>query len=403
MNRFRYLAVLLILSLLVFHFTNKLLPSNLKNKERLARDLKTTPTNLYQWSINDKAPFKYRILFKEVVLNSYHLLGDTDDSSSFFNTYKTWSAIFYGVAIITYFMFLELVGFKKELAFSGCLFMLLSTPYLIAYVPPIHTREDILGYLILLLGLICTVKRKPLFVLLLSVVGFLCRETLLILPLFYFFFSAQEKIWVRYGLPVLVTLAFVGYRITNGVEIYDASQGLQWNLTNPVQVIGFLFLSFGFLWLPYLHSILRWNQMVDNKQETISFFLKSSPFVLLLVLITTFLGGIFNEIRLLFLAFPWIITTTLNFYNQYSSEFASSFRNRYYTIFVLGSLIFFVIIGFFIINNINKYIVPSKYGISYELWATFTFIHLYLATISLPIHIKIERTIAMNKIRLHKN
>ncbi len=397
MNRFIYIAVLLILSLLVFYFTNKLLPSNLSNKERLGKDLKTSPANLYLWKINDEAPFKYRILFKEVVLNSYNLLGNKEDSSSFFITYKIWSGIFYSLAVITYFIFLQILGFKTNLAFSGCLLMLFSTPYLVAYVPPIHTREDILGYLILLLGLIFIIKKKTFWVLLLSIVGFLCRETLLILPLVYFFFSAQEKYWIRYGLPLLTITTYLVYRIISGVETYDAKQGLLWNLSNPAQVIGFLFLSFGFLWLPFLHCIRRWNSSTDANQETTNLFLKSSLFVVVLVLITTFLGGIFNEIRLLFLAFPWVITVSLNYYRQYSSEFTSRIKKGSYIIFIFGSLIFFIIIAFFTILNINKFIVPSKYGISYQLWAALTFIHLYLVTISLPVHLKIDHALAINK------
>jgi len=399
MNRLRFLSILIILPLLVFHFSNKFTTSNLSSKEKLAKDLKTDPDKLYQWSINNEAPFKHRILFKEVVLNSYYLLSKKDNSFRFFYTYKAWSAVFYCLTILSFYAFLKILGFKKRFAYYGCFFMLFSTPFLVAYAPPIHTREDILGYLILLLGLICTVKRKPLQVLLLSVLGFLCRETLLILPLFYFFFAKEEKSWIRFGLPLLSISLYLIYRIVSGLEAYDSTFGLRWNLENLEQVLGFSFLSFGFLWLPYFHSLIRWKQIMNNDNQAVDFFLKSSPFILLLILVTTFLGGIFNEIRLLFLAFPWVITVCLNYYSRFFCEFIASFKKGSYSIFVFSSLIFFIIIGFLLINNINKFIAPSKYGISYQLWTTFTMIHLFLTIILLPIHIIIERTISMNEIR----
>jgi hypothetical protein len=224
------------------------------------------------------------------------------------------------------------------------------------------------------------VKGKPFIVLIASVIGVLCRETLLILPFVYILFCDDHRLFIRISLGAAAFSAFLLLRYIVGWENYDHAEGLRWNLHHLEQVIGFTFITFGFLWLPFLTAIFRPLPQILN-----TLFHRSAGAVLFVIWTTTFLGGIFNEIRLLFLLAPWVIIIGLTYFQQNKKQIIAKALTKRYQISMVGATVAIAIITILLLQYHEHFLNSSRYGISYTKWILITSVQFLLFVLTIPL------------------
>jgi hypothetical protein len=373
----------------VFFFSNQYLRGYLKCDSCLGKEIQASPDSLYQYKLASKAPFKYRLLFPTIVKTTHQVVFDRTNNIGFYFTYKFWSLLFYVTSSCLLFYLMTVAGFSNTWSFTGAIMFVLLPPMLMAYSLPVHTREDPLGYTILISGLVCLVKDKRWLFLLVAITGALCRETLLLLPMLYFFFAEDSKIIRRLfisGVPVLTWLAL---RVSMGHEEYDVTEGFRWNNSNPEQVIGFLFITFNVCWIPFIFFVARYKSKMLLANKVRRFFFRSSLLTLFVVLATTYLGGIYNEIRLLYLLAPWMILITLDFIEQHHAEIKAIVFRRSYAIFVFIAILLCGVLMYFVLKHQNTLIVPGKYAVPYHLWIIISVIYIAITIIFVPVLFKV--------------
>jgi hypothetical protein len=377
--------LIIAISVTLFFTTNQFFDGYLKSPTSLGREIQSNKDSLYHFNITSKAPFKFRVLFPMIVSSSYHLVAKKDDTELFYNVYKFWSALFYVLSTLVFFYLLRTLNFTESWSFFGTMIFLFMPAMMLAFTVPVHTREDTLAYLIFFLGLIFISKEKFWQLLFLSVIGAFCRETLLLLPLLYFLFSTDTlfKRGVVLAIPIVLWLLF---RYLNK-ESYDYLEGLRWNMANPIQVIGFLFIAFGFQWLPLVHAVFNRNFSFRANDRT-SFFYKSSVLVFFMILVSTFLGGIFNEIRLLYLLAPWMVIFTLNYFlrNLKTLRTQLSIHNYQIYIFVVFGIILYLLL--WSPFNLQEVVKPGKFKVPYSVWLNVFLIHAAMVVAMLPFFLK---------------
>lgn len=357
--------------------SNIFVNGSLHKTQNLSGELKSPPDSLYQWNISNEAPFKYRILHKTIVKSTYQLLKGKDDNNVlFFEIYRAFAFLFHATAILIFYFFLTQVKLRETAIYGAIIFGCLPAMFF-AYNVPVHTREDTLAYCILLLGLVATIKNNEVGIFLFALLGVVCRETLLILPFVNLFFNTKQKLHFRLLLAGLCFGIFVSIRLYFGTEPYNQWEGFNWNRTHPVQVLAFTFVTFGVLWLPFLQSVIF-------RQSEKSLLQKSAPYVSAIVFVTTFAGGIFNEIRILFLIAPWVIYLGLIHWKENREVISSYLKSDSFKQLSLVALIVIGISGHFILRGIHNYIKPSRYDIPYNTWVIVSLVQIYFVIICLP-------------------
>ncbi|HEY8934172.1 MAG TPA: hypothetical protein VIM65_03095 [Cyclobacteriaceae bacterium] len=390
MSKQVYYVVICIIASSVFFTSNQFLGGYLSSPEHLGKEIQSPKDSLYEYNLIKKAPFKYRILFTSIVKSSFELLFDSGDSDGFYYSYKAWSLLFVVAASCLFFYLLTLNGFNDSLSFAGTCVFLLLPPLLMAYTVPVHTREDPLGYCILFLGLILIIKNKSWFFLIVALVGALCRETLLLLPLLYFLFSKDQNLIRKLLITGLPCVLWVLLRLLMEKTPYDSLEGFHWNNNNPEQVVGFLFLTYNILWLPVIFFILKFKTTILQETNNVRlFFYKSSLVALGLILLTTYLGGIYNEIRLLYLGVPWVIVISLTYFEKYSDDIFKIIRSGSYVIFVVLCLVGAGCLLFFTLKYQQVLIKPGRYKIPYHLWIIISVIYFTISLVLMPAFVKV--------------
>ncbi len=378
MTLLKRFLLLLLLSALTFSVSNFLLNGSLKDEKRLGVELKSHPDSLYTWKISEEAPFKYRVLHKAVVKSIYLIIkGQYDDNKIFFRTYQFTGFVLQSLAIILFYFFLIQINLEEN-AWLGTLLFALMPPLLFAYNLPVHTREDTLAYTLLILGLLSIVKNNTLFIILFAIVGVLCRETLLLIPFVNLFFNKNQNIYLRLFISAIAFGVFLLIRLYFGLEVYNYWEGLIWNKKNLPQVIGFGYITFGFLWIPFFYFFKKrvnptFNHLIYN----------SAPSVFLLVIITTFVGGIFNEIRILYLLFPWVITSGLFYYTEHKFELLELVKSKEFKLSAFAWAVILFAITFYAFNLVSRSF-KSQYDIPYLTWLIVASLQVYLGIVLLP-------------------
>jgi hypothetical protein len=386
-----YLSGLVVCAILVFFTSNHLMEGYLRSEETLAKEVKSRPSAVEEYRIASQAPFKYRLLFPAIIKGTYGIFYGTasGDGKGFYHTYKFWSGVFYVSSVLAFFFLLSTSGFNAPYSFGGTLIFLLLPPMLVAFTLPVHTREDTLAYTVMFLGLIAIIKRNPGWVLIISMVGAITRETLLLLPLLYFFYSEDRLLWRRIVIAGVPGLLWISTRILMGNEQYDVLEGLRWNLANPEQVAGFLFVSFNVCWLSYVLHVVFFRRGVREAEWPRKFFYKSSLFTLSVILITTFAGGIFNEIRLLYLFAPWMIIIFLDFIRENTGSIMLVMSRKGYWWYVLGCLAFCVVLLVVVSFYRERIIVPGKWAVPYEQWIVLSICYFFILLLFLPVTLRV--------------
>jgi hypothetical protein len=382
MKDLRWLMVIGIIATGVFFSSNHFFGGNLASPERLGKEIRTEADSLYQYRLIDDPPFRYRILFPAIVKTSYSLFFDDQSSVGFYYVYKFWSWFFLVASACLLYNLLRHAAFDPAWSFVGTCIYLLSPPSLLAYTVPVHTREDTLGYCILFTGLVCILNGRTWCFLLISFLGIACRETMLLLPLLYFLYADDRNIVRKLVITGAPMVSWVLLRLWIGHQNYDPFEGFKWNIRNTDQVIAFLFITFNMFWIPIVLHVMGLKNKDSHTKR--SFFYRSYIFVFLILVITTYFGGIFNEIRLLYLFSPWIIVISLNFLKDHWTDIQFFMRSWKYSVFVILSALFWILTGYFITANQHQIIGAGRFDIAYHTWIAFFIFYAYLTTIFLP-------------------
>lgn len=371
-------------SSLVFIISNTLLNGYMGSYQALGNEIASPASSLYEWHLNKKAPFEYRLLFPAIVQSLWKTTGG--GNTAFYWCYLVISLLFLIGAALAFFQLLLELKLSRFLSLSGVTVFLLLPPLLLAYTLPVHTREDTLAYFLLCAGLIFLLRKQYLQFFMISVIGALCRETLLILPFVFLFFS-KDFSFLKRGLiasfPIITWLALRVLVETNKAA-YDPLEGFKWNLANPIQVLVFAFITFGPLWMLWLggqkHILRKKSEASCN--EGIQMIAKSAPWALALILITTFLGGIYNEIRLLYLGFPWVISLSLVYVKVNQTQLRLAVNLKSYVTSVLVLILLTCIGGYFISVNKEHFLAMTQHNIPVLTWLT---VGLIMTTITVAI------------------
>ncbi len=381
-----YLFLLILVSMSIFYISNQYLGGYLGSIEKTGKELWSKPDSLYQWQISDQAPYKYRVLFPWVINSSWRLLFSDADNNSFYLTYKTWSLLFFIASVLSFYFLLRRLHFSLYFSLAGALIFLSSPPMLMAYSLPVHTREDTLAYTLLSLGMLYTIQKKSTLVLLLSILGVLCRETLLILPFMILFFSALP-FFSRLIIALTSASVIFGIRIYMGFESYPVlEKSFLYNLENIGQSIAFIFITFGWLWIIFFDALISKHLIKINTYNALrQMILRSAPWAFLLIFGSTFLGGRFNEIRLLFLFFPWIISIALWWLSEKKEILKKLIGSKQFVVYCFVCVCISLVFCLFSLKTWPLLFDNLQYNIPVEVWIVLFFINILFVLLLLPV------------------
>jgi hypothetical protein len=285
----------------------------------------------------DEAPFKYRVLFRGVVsFVAWITPGPRQPDGPHFGFYNAWvacSVMFLAAAALSLHALLRTLNFPHGLACLGTCLWLMLPPLLGAYVRPTNTREDVLAYFLLHVGLLAVLLQRPLAVILCTALGVLTRETMLVLPIAHFLFGADSR-FARASSVATGAMTFFLVRAVIGFEPYAViERGLGYSLAHPLAAVTGLGLLFGWLWVGLLAfgierraELLRrafsqcaaafWNTRSDEAiRELGPCDYKRFECLLLpvgaIVLAAHLLLGRLQETRISMLLGPWVVYATL--------------------------------------------------------------------------------------------
>ncbi len=321
-----HFAILFVLLALVFGF-NIFAGGTITSPQHLAVDLASPPESPQDWLIQDWAVVKYRALFRMIVRGTWAALFAPTDAWAFYVVFVVWSFVFFCCTLVALYWFLHVLDFDARWSFAGCLLFLASPPVLLAYKYPVYTREDVLAYFLVLLGLVAIIKVKPLLVSLISAAAVLTRETTMIVPLAYFLGSG-EPLNKRILVFVPPVAALFGLRIVWGFVVGNSFESSILNYLKPVETIAFLFCVFGAMWVPSLFALRdRWNRS-DFPGYGWRVLVLSGPLVLAAAMIATLTIARAREMRIAFIIFPWVIALALDWFRTnapYMRDLAGSY------------------------------------------------------------------------------
>lgn len=385
MNNNRNILLIFIATLAVFAISNTFLEGYLQNEKSLDYELWTKNQYLSNWDIADHAPYKYRVLFKVIVAGTHELFFAKEDNTTFYYTYMLWSLLFIYMAAIAFYYFLKELKLNNNFSLLGVLLFLTAPPVVLAYTQPAHTREDPLGYFLLCIGLIAVFRRNYSAVLIISIIGVLCRETLMLIPFVYLFFTSQSH-GKRLSVAFIPFIIWVALRSFIGYEEYKLlGMGLFYNMESYIQSIYFIGLTFYILWFPFLLDMFLYEKKTPKTVQNENFDLlrKSAPWVFLLVMVTTIVGGKLSEMRLIYLIFPWVIAIALFYIRSFLPQILQLITNKRFHLFITISFVIFAVMTYVTLKNFPFGV--SKFNVPYDVWAGVTFLYVFLSFITIPV------------------
>lgn len=396
-KQLKTLIKLLIISIVFFMISGFLFKSALNDPTALSKEILSPAESLYEYGITNREPFKYRVLFSSLVDLTYSFFSEPQNNQKFYWIYVFWSGFFYVSTVLSFYFLLSFLGFNNHYSILGTALFLLSPAIIFAFSLPVHTREDMMAYTILNIGLICLIRNKNIGVLACSILGVLCRETLLILPLIYLLYG-NKNIAFRWGTFFISLLAFLSIRVVQGSEGYDViGMGLKYNLDNIEGSIGFFFLVFSFMWPAFFFDIYYTNTKAEKNlvNSPINLLRKSSLLIFVLVFISTIIAGRVNEIRLLFIIFPWVIPTFLFYLKYRLNAHIKVIMTKEYKLYAAltgGACLLLYVIVYYNIDLIEG----GVHDVPYVQWATITCIYLYVFFLSIPLYISMIKHIHLS-------
>jgi hypothetical protein len=381
-----YFVVLFILMVFVFSL-NGVLNGSIARPLNLAVELESPKSAPQDWQLHTRVPMKYRALFRWIVRGTWLSFLPNSGARGFYATYFFWSFVFFFAAAIALYYWLRMLEFEKFPSVLGCILFLSSPPVTLAYLCPVHTREDPLAYLLVILGMTAVFRSELVAVILISILGGLTRETTLIVPFVYLFYT-KESLPVRFLVCLVSLSTTVGIRIFLGYQSYNPLvDGWAFNFRCIPETILFLFMVYGVLWIPGLAGIYqRWKN-----RASLPYYWRvlvfSTPACLGLILGTNLILARIREIRIAFLSFPWIIPMALGWFESNASLLKQVVSKRSYWLSVVFVflLFYFLCISLFDLTNLEMYLG----FFSSKLWRIAGYIHLSLTmVIVLPLLLK---------------
>jgi hypothetical protein len=335
-----------VLLLAVATFTlNVRLGGSIASREALSNELtivRSQPEPHYA-----QAPFKYRVLFRLVVdalaraAALVSLPGEPPEASSLVKVsalappswalYASWLSVsllcLLSVPLLLRLMLRQL-GFSDADALQGAVLWLLLPPAYFAYIFPVHTRDDMLAQVFLILGLIGILADRYWMVVACTVLGVLTRETVMVLPLSSLFWPRFP--WgQRFAVVAAGACTLGAVRLALGWESYPAlAWGLGYNAGHPLEAAAGVWLVFSWLWYPAVRGMLEGirrsvpyagtgqgdalSKSADAEIAARRAFIAFSAIPASLVLLgSQVLFARLREIRISFLLAPWVIAAAL--------------------------------------------------------------------------------------------
>ncbi len=372
------IITLVIVGTLVFLFNFKFTDSYMDTPEHLATELRSQADSAYTWQISRDVPFKYRLLFPKIVQATWAIVRhDANDNVSFVAVYRIWSYILFITAILTFYALLKTIGFSPQQILLGCLIFIVLPPMSFAFSVPVHTREDMLCYTILNLGLIAFLRGQTILMLAFAVTAVFCRETLLILPMVYFFYG-KDKLVTRLLVSAIPGITWVAMRFVVGYEKYNAvGDGLGDNIENLFLTCAFLLMTFNVLWLPFFITLFGPRKETNPEFKLL---IRTAPLAAGMILGTTLILGRVMEIRLLYLMAPWVIPIALHGFEQYRSEIRAYLRSLRFILLTVGCFVMLAL-GYWAVWKMR----PDTYLMMKSYWWATLWICAYLCVASLPV------------------
>jgi hypothetical protein len=372
-----YFAALFVVLVSVF-FLNCALDGSIGSPLHLARELESPRSAPQDWLLQTKIPMKYRALFSWIVRGTWLSFLPNSGGKGFYATYFFWSFAFFYAAVIALYYLLRMLDFSKLLSFLGCILFLSLPPVMLAYVWPVHTREDPLAYLLVVLGIISVLRSKIIPLLIISVLGGLTRETTLIVPFVYAFYTKES--YRRKSLVCVVSVAsIIAVRIMLGYESYDPFDGGIYNIRHLPETILFLFITYGVFWIPSLVTLYeKWKRRASFRYCW-RILVSSTPACLGLIVGTNFLFARVNEIRISFLSFPWIIPLCLCWLRENVFRLKPLVATRHYWVYTTFACLLLYFVVFTLVDFGN---FAGHLGAFYpQRWRLVGYIHLVLTVV----------------------
>jgi hypothetical protein len=332
-----YFVIFFVALLAIFEF-NVLAGGTITSPQNLAYDLASPPNSPQDWNVQNWTSVRYRAVFRLIVRGTWSAFFDPGDAWGFYAVFVLNSFFFFYCAIIALYFLLRLIDFDRRTSFLGCLLFLALPPVLLAYKYPVFTREDPLAYLLITLGLIATIKSKPFWVCLISIIAALTRETTLILPLAYLL-GAEESVRKRVIVFVPPILAYLGLHLLWGNESHDLLESLQNTLRTPWETVAFLFCVFGALWLPYGVNLLNHWRLNDAENFGWRLLTCTGPIILVAVMGSTLLIARAREARIAFVLFPWVVPFALDWLRRSSRQLRALASQLSFWVFAIAVLV----------------------------------------------------------------
>lgn len=269
------------------------------------------------WS-SEYAPFAYRIAFKGLVDLTARVIKLWGSPADPIRQYwialivvSSLSFVFAGWAL-DYLVQLFVNDWQDRLA---ALMLWLALPSIhLAYHYPVQTKEDFLAYGLFFLGIRAVLLSRVFAATLLSLIGLMTRETLLLIPLL--FLLSPTKRYAQRPIPLgIAVVTFTTVRLAIAATSYDPFAGFRENIGYPVQTIFAIFFIFGYGWAVILTRICSpasWSEPeVLGKSTQNKIFWRCYSVVLPMLIGAHFAFGRIVEIRISSLLAPWIVVGSL--------------------------------------------------------------------------------------------
>lgn len=308
------LSILLVTVGVVFVFGHQVFGNGaLSSPEALFAELHADEAEPLEkpWGIGEELPYRYRPLYRAVVLAVYDQLPH-EGPEAFYGLFVTAGAITLLLAALIFDWYLREIGFSGKQALWGTALFLFGFPVLFSYDMPIHTREDFLGYAWITLTLIAVARDRPWAVVALGVVGVSIRETCLLGVLPYFLVSKRPR-WqqgLAYAIPGAAWLALRVVRST-GVSYPYWQISSEPTLAFPLEAALYLFACFGCLWVA---AGVRLRDRDAPRHPLLGTWV-----VLLAFALTASTGwtmGMIRENRITYILAPFVIPLALAFFDS---------------------------------------------------------------------------------------
>ena len=211
------------------------------------------PLDSKYWGPSAEVPYRFRLFGTLIGIHTRHLFS-REDGVGFYRSCLFWSFIFVAAASIVSFRIGRVLLCNERLSFLAVA-CLLTAPsiWCLGKYPNDILPNDPLSTLFIAVGILGILGGHFGLSAAITTAGVFCRETVLVVPVFAFFYCRHEASTMRrvllIGLPFAAWLAFrCLYGGISGPLGYDPFEAGRQNLSHPWESAGFLLCLFGGVW-----------------------------------------------------------------------------------------------------------------------------------------------------------